>query len=103
MFHRAALLAFTLCAVVRGQQVGTITAETHPALSVQECTSSGSCTTQQSIVLDSNWRWLHDISGYTTGNNCSTSSGVPEDVESQSPNSQVVFSNIKYGPIGSTF
>ncbi|KAL5512390.1 hypothetical protein ACEPAG_3382 [Sanghuangporus baumii] len=35
--------------------------------------------------------------------NCSTSSSVPEDVESQSPNSQVVFSDIKYGPIGSTF
>jgi cellulose 1,4-beta-cellobiosidase len=34
---------------------------------------------------------------------CSTDSGVPADVESQSPGSTVVFSNIKTGPIGSTF
>jgi len=34
---------------------------------------------------------------------CEQSSGVPADVESQAPNSQVVFSNIKFGPIGSTF
>lgn len=77
MFRRAALLAFTLFAVVRGQQVGTNTAENHPALSVQECNASGSCTTQQkSIVLDSNWRWLHDVDGYTncyTGNTWDTS------------------------------
>ncbi|KAF2113609.1 exoglucanase-like protein 1 precursor [Lophiotrema nucula] len=34
---------------------------------------------------------------------CDTSSGVPSDVESNSPNAQVKFSNIKFGPIGSTF
>ncbi len=34
---------------------------------------------------------------------CSTSSGKPADVESQHPGSTVVFSNIKTGPIGSTF
>jgi cellulose 1,4-beta-cellobiosidase len=33
---------------------------------------------------------------------CSTSSGAPADVESQYPNAQVVWSNIRYGPIGST-
>lgn len=33
---------------------------------------------------------------------CSTSSGVPSQIESQSPNSKVVFSNIRFGPIGST-
>nr|P62694.1 RecName: Full=Exoglucanase 1; AltName: Full=1,4-beta-cellobiohydrolase; AltName: Full=Cellobiohydrolase 7A; Short=Cel7A; AltName: Full=Exocellobiohydrolase I; Short=CBHI; AltName: Full=Exoglucanase I; Flags: Precursor [Trichoderma reesei]P62695.1 RecName: Full=Exoglucanase 1; AltName: Full=1,4-beta-cellobiohydrolase; AltName: Full=Exocellobiohydrolase I; Short=CBHI; AltName: Full=Exoglucanase I; Flags: Precursor [Trichoderma koningii]pir/S45380/ cellulose 1,4-beta-cellobiosidase (EC 3.2.1.91) len=33
---------------------------------------------------------------------CSTSSGVPAQVESQSPNAKVTFSNIKFGPIGST-
>lgn len=33
---------------------------------------------------------------------CSTSSGVPAQVEAQSPNAKVVFSNIKFGPIGST-
>ena len=34
---------------------------------------------------------------------CDITSGVPADVESASPNAQVVFSNIKFGPIGSTF
>lgn len=34
---------------------------------------------------------------------CSTTSGAPTDVEKNSPNSQVIYSNIKIGPIGSTF
>uniref|UniRef100_A0A6B2LA92 cellulose 1,4-beta-cellobiosidase (non-reducing end) n=1 Tax=Arcella intermedia TaxID=1963864 RepID=A0A6B2LA92_9EUKA len=34
---------------------------------------------------------------------CATTSGVPSDVESSSPGATVVFSNIKYGTIGSTF
>jgi cellulose 1,4-beta-cellobiosidase len=33
---------------------------------------------------------------------CAITSGVPSDVEAQVPNSNVVFSNIKFGPIGST-
>lgn len=70
MFRAAALFSFTLLAVVGAQQVGTNTAETHPSISVQECTAGGSCTTQQrSVVLDANWRWLHTTSGY---DNCYT-------------------------------
>ena len=34
---------------------------------------------------------------------CATTSGVPADVESQVPNSSVTYSNIKVGPIGSTY
>lgn len=34
---------------------------------------------------------------------CSTTSGTPTDVEKNSPNSSVTYSNIKIGPIGSTF
>merc|ERR1712151_1411801 len=33
---------------------------------------------------------------------CPTTSGVPKDVESQQSNAKVIFSDIKYGPIGST-
>ncbi|KAI0398365.1 glycoside hydrolase family 7 protein [Xylariaceae sp. FL0594] len=40
--------------------------------------------------------------GYARGS-CPTTSGVPADVESQSPNASVIYSNIKFGPIGSTF
>ncbi|KAJ7289779.1 cellobiohydrolase I-II [Mycena rebaudengoi] len=40
--------------------------------------------------------------GVTRGT-CAANSGAPTTVESQSPNAQVVYSNIKFGPIGSTF
>lgn len=60
-----AALAFLL-PYVRAQLVGTLTAETHPKITVQQCTKSGGCTTITSpIVLDSNWRWLHTPSGTT--------------------------------------
>jgi len=56
--------------VVIGQQVGTNTAENHPQLPSSVCTKSGGCQQQDtSVVLDSNWRWLHTTSGYT---NCYT-------------------------------
>ncbi|KAG5221600.1 glycoside hydrolase family protein [Salix suchowensis] len=70
MFRTTALLAFSFLAVSYGQQVGTLTAETHPTLSIQQCTRAGSCQTQsRAVVLDSNWRWLHTTSGST---NCYT-------------------------------
>ncbi|KAJ3501587.1 hypothetical protein NLJ89_g9270 [Agrocybe chaxingu] len=34
---------------------------------------------------------------------CSTTSGAPKDVEANSPNASVTFSNIKFGDIGSTY
>lgn len=34
---------------------------------------------------------------------CATTSGVPADVEKNSPNAQVIYSNIKFGDIGSTY
>ena len=70
MFPAVALIALSYVAIAYGQQAGTLTAETHPRLTVQKCTSSNSCTTEQhSVVLDSNWRWLHDVSSST---NCYT-------------------------------
>ncbi|KAF2279987.1 exoglucanase-like protein 1 precursor [Westerdykella ornata] len=56
------------------------------------------------LWLDSNYPTDVDASkpGVARGD-CDISSGVPADVESKSPNAQVTFSNIKFGPIGSTF
>jgi cellulose 1,4-beta-cellobiosidase len=34
---------------------------------------------------------------------CATTSGVPADIEASAPNSNVIYSNIKFGPINSTF
>lgn len=71
MFDKAALLSFSLLALrVVAQQVGTNTAETHPTITFQHCTGSGSCETQNAaVVLDANWRWVHSLTGYT---NCYT-------------------------------
>ncbi|EOD46148.1 putative glycoside hydrolase family 7 protein [Neofusicoccum parvum UCRNP2] len=70
--HHTSLLASLsfLAAASRAQQVGTQTAETHPKLTTQKCTTAGGCADQStSIVLDANWRWLHTTEGYT---NCYT-------------------------------
>ncbi|KAL1854463.1 hypothetical protein VTK73DRAFT_8737 [Phialemonium thermophilum] len=59
-----------LLGIAAAQQVGTNTAETHPKMSWQKCTAPGSCTTVNGeVVIDANWRWVHDKSGYT---NCYT-------------------------------
>ncbi|KAG0651551.1 1,4-beta-cellobiohydrolase [Hyphodiscus hymeniophilus] len=65
----AALALSSLFVAARAQQVGTNTAEVHPALTVSTCTKSGCTTVAQSIVIDANWRWLHATTGYT---NCYT-------------------------------
>jgi cellulose 1,4-beta-cellobiosidase len=63
--YRAIAIASSLFAVVQGQLVGTETTETHPSMTWQSCTAKGSCTTKNGkIVLDSNWRWLHNKGGY---------------------------------------
>ncbi|CAK5267663.1 unnamed protein product [Mycena citricolor] len=68
------LLAAALSA--SAQQAGTLQAENHPTLPSQKCTAGGSCSTvQTSVVLDSNWRWLHSVNGSTncyTGNTWNT-------------------------------
>lgn len=58
-----------LAATVSGQQAGTSTPENHPSLPYQKCTSAGCSTVNTAVVLDSNWRWVHNVGGYT---NCYT-------------------------------
>jgi len=55
------------------------------------------------LWLDSNYPT--DVSPSQPGiarGNCSVTSGVPKDVERMYPNSNVIYSNIRYGEIGST-
>ncbi len=56
------------------------------------------------LWLDSNYPTDADASkpGIARGT-CATSSGKPTDVESQSPNASVTYSNIKFGDIGTTY
>lgn len=74
---RYSLLLISFLAAAQAQQIGTYTAETHPALTWSTCTTGGSCTTNSgSIVLDANWRWLHSVNSSTncyTGNTWDTS------------------------------
>ncbi|CAE6370470.1 unnamed protein product, partial [Rhizoctonia solani] len=65
------LFSLSLLSAIRAQQVGTQKAEVHPTLTWQKCTKSGGCQTQSQgkIVLDANWRWVHNTGGYT---NCYT-------------------------------
>jgi len=54
-----------LAATVVAQQPGAYTPEVHPILPTQQCTRAGGCkTVQTSIVLDSNYRWMHNVGGY---------------------------------------
>jgi cellulose 1,4-beta-cellobiosidase len=77
MATAAALALASFLVGARAQQAGTLTAETHPPLSVSQCTASGCTTSTQSIVLDANWRWLHDVNGYT---NCYTGNAWNETI-----------------------
>jgi cellulose 1,4-beta-cellobiosidase len=70
MFRSALLTTFALLAIANAQGVGTYQTETHPSITVQQCSAGGSCTTKQaSVVLDANWRWVHVKGDYT---NCYT-------------------------------
>ncbi|ROW08279.1 hypothetical protein VMCG_03179 [Cytospora schulzeri] len=71
MAQRAALLSTFLAAAsrVHAQQACTSTTENKPALSWSTCTSSGCTNTSASVTIDANWRWTHDVGGYT---NCYT-------------------------------
>ncbi|KAH7348657.1 glycoside hydrolase [Rhexocercosporidium sp. MPI-PUGE-AT-0058] len=65
----AALAISSFLARAGAQQVGTLKAETHPALSISTCTSTGCTTEADQVVLDANWRWTHSTTGST---NCYT-------------------------------
>jgi cellulose 1,4-beta-cellobiosidase len=57
---------------------------------------------------EANMLWLdstYPVNGKAVGDkrgSCSTSSGVPKDVEEKHGNAKVTFSDIRFGPIGST-
>ena len=63
----AAILAFV--ALARAQSACNLTAETHPALTWESCTSSGCTSKSGEVTIDANWRWTHSTSGST---NCYT-------------------------------
>jgi len=66
MSQKLALAGTLFAAFVHAQQPAEYTPEVHPQLSSQKCTLAGGCTAvNSSIVLDANFRWLHNKGGYT--------------------------------------
>ena len=74
---RISFLAATLFAAYAIAQVpGPLTPEVHPALTSYQCSASSGCKPlNTSIVLDANYRWLHNVDGYT---NCVTTGFDPK-------------------------
>lgn len=61
-------------ALACGQQIGINTPEVNPPLTWETCTTSGGCTSVNgSITIDANYRWTHQVGGYT---NCKTAAGA---------------------------
>ncbi|POM80600.1 Glycosyl hydrolase family 7 protein, partial [Phytophthora palmivora] len=70
--------------LIPAQQAGTSTKEVHPSLASKQCSKAGGCVTEStSVVLDANWRWLHQVGDYKncyTGNQWdATLCSTPED------------------------
>jgi len=59
------LVAFSLVGLALGQQTGNQKVEYHPSMDLQVCTSAGGCAPENTkIVMDANWRWVHNVGGY---------------------------------------
>ncbi|OBT74980.1 hypothetical protein VF21_06318 [Pseudogymnoascus sp. 05NY08] len=69
MLSKVSALA-AIVTVAHAQSACTLTAETHPSMTWSTCVEGDTCTSKQgSVVIDSNWRWLHTTDGHV---NCYT-------------------------------
>lgn len=97
MYRRLALAA--LAATVSAQVPGALTPEVHPALTSYKCTTAGGCKAlNTSVVLDSNYRWLHNVGGYTNCYNNGFNETFCPDVESCAKNCSL--EGVDYGSYG---
>ncbi|EKM59090.1 glycoside hydrolase family 7 protein [Phanerochaete carnosa HHB-10118-sp] len=70
MFHKLALISFTLAAIAAAQQAGTQTPETHPTLSSQKCTTAGGTTGYTNCYTGNEWDATLCPDGATCAANC---------------------------------
>jgi cellulose 1,4-beta-cellobiosidase len=81
-----------LAASAYAQVPGAYTPEVHPQLPTQTCTRAHGCVTANtSIVLDSAYRWMHNVGGYDS---CVPNGFSPE----YCPNVSVSSTELKNGP-----
>ncbi|RDL41000.1 uncharacterized protein BP5553_00979 [Venustampulla echinocandica] len=85
--RKLGLAASLLIASAAAQQPGAYTPEVHPTLISEECTTSGGCVkVNTSVVLDANYRWLHNVGGYDNCAPQSFNSTICPDVETCAKN-----------------
>jgi cellulose 1,4-beta-cellobiosidase len=66
MSQKLFIAASVFAASVLAQVPGTLTPEVHPSLTSQQCTKAHGCVSvNTSIVLDAQYRWMHNVGGYT--------------------------------------
>jgi cellulose 1,4-beta-cellobiosidase len=64
MMRSSILLLAPFAGLASSQRVGTLVSERHPPLRWFRCIADGSCQpVDGELVLDANWRWLHEVSG----------------------------------------
>ncbi|CCF47864.1 glycosyl hydrolase family 7 [Colletotrichum higginsianum] len=61
---KSTITALSMLAMAVAQQVGTEQSETHPRLNWQRCTSGSCSNVNAEVVIDANWRWIHEVGGY---------------------------------------
>lgn len=61
--------AAAIAAIATAQQIGKNTQEQHLSMNWENCESGQCFSNNGSVVLDANWRWLHNVGGYS---NCYT-------------------------------
>lgn len=60
----ASLLFFICIDLAFSQAPGSQKQEYHLPLTIKECPTSSCNNVQAKVVIDSNWRWIHDSNGY---------------------------------------
>jgi cellulose 1,4-beta-cellobiosidase len=55
------LAAVAICA----QKAGATVKEGHPPLLIHKCSEKGCYPEEKAVVLDANWRWVHEVGGST--------------------------------------
>ena len=58
------LLCTLLCALVLGQNIGTVKPDFHIDSPYTECTAQGCSTKQGAVTIAAEYRWLHYVSNY---------------------------------------
>jgi len=64
MMFREALVASSLVGAV-SQQIGAVKKNHQLSLPIEKCNAGGCKQEDTAVTLDANWRWVHEVDGYT--------------------------------------